>query len=284
MPRSLAALFPGVPRRLERAGRTTWPASSGGSTSATRACGTACASRVRACAHINAFVDGQPATLTTRVGPDAWCTSSPRSRAAAGEVRCRRRSALDARRAACTLETVEQWRAWLEEHHTRPEGVWLVHWKARTGKPAIPYEEAISEALCFGWVDSTYRSIDEERGMLWWSPRRKGSLWARTNKERVARLEAEGRMTPAGRAAVEAAKADGSWTILEPVEDLIVPDDLAAAFDARPGAREHWESFPPTAQRAYLLWVVTARRPETRARRVTESADLIAQGRRFEQR
>ena len=124
--------------------------------------------------------------------------------------------------------TAAEWRAWLAEHHGQPEGVWLVQYKPRTGKPAIDYEDAVCEALCFGWIDSTYRRIDDERGALWWSPRRKGSMWARTNKARVERLEAEGRMTDAGRAAIERAEADGSWTILEPVEDLIVPDDLAA--------------------------------------------------------
>jgi len=182
------------------------------------------------------------------------------------------------------LETIERWRDWLEQHHRRPDGVWLVSWKPRTGKPAIPYEAAIIEALRFGWIDSTYRSLDDERGMLWWSPRRKGSVWARTNKARIARLEAEGRMTEAGRAVVEAARMDGSWTILEPVEDLVVPDDLAVALDARRGARERWDALPPTAKRAYLLWIVTAKREPTRARRVTESADLIRAGKRVEER
>jgi uncharacterized protein YdeI (YjbR/CyaY-like superfamily) len=191
--------------------------------------------------------------------------------------------ALDGREAV-HLETVAEWHAWLAEHHRRRDGVWLVQWKQRTGKPAIPYEQAIEEALCFGWVDSTYRSLDDERGMLWWSPRRKGSLWARSNKERVARLEAGGRMTDAGRAAIVQAKADGSWTILESVEDLIVPGDLATALDTRPGAREHWDSFPPTAKRAFLLWIVTAKREGTRARRVAQSTDLVQQGRRFEER
>ena len=181
-------------------------------------------------------------------------------------------------------ESAEEWHAWLLVNHTRREGVWLVQWKPRTGKPTIPYEQAIEEALCFGWVDSTYRSLDEERGMLWYSPRRKGSLWARSNKERVARLEAEGRMTDSGRAAIERAKADGSWTILESVEDLAVPSDLAVALDLRPGSRARWEAFPPTAQRAYLLWIATAKRDETRARRVTESAELIGEGRRLEER
>lgn len=192
-------------------------------------------------------------------------------------------SALD-RAERLHLETTAEWRDWLGANHARPNGVWLISWKPRTGKPAIPYEEAICEALCFGWVDSTYRSLDEERGMLWYSPRRKGSVWARSNRERVARLEAQGRMTDAGRAAVEQAKADGSWTILEPVEQLLLPDDLAAALDARLGARERWEAFTPTAKRAYLLWVVTAKREATRARRVAETADRVAAGLRYEDR
>jgi uncharacterized protein YdeI (YjbR/CyaY-like superfamily) len=180
--------------------------------------------------------------------------------------------------------TAAEWRRWLAQNHARTQGVWLVQYKPRTGKPAIPYEDAICEALCFGWVDSTYRPLDDERGMLWWSPRRRGSVWARSNKERVARLEADGRMTDAGRAVIEAAKADGSWTILEPVEALTVPDDLAAAFAERPGAIERWEAFTPSAKRPYLLWIVTAKRPETRARRVAETAERVVHGLRYEDR
>ena len=180
--------------------------------------------------------------------------------------------------------TAAEWRAWLAQHHTQQQGVWLVSYKPRTGKPAIDYEDAVCEALCFGWIDATYRRIDEERGALWWSPRRKGSVWARTNKARVERLEAEGRMTDAGRAVIERAKADGSWTILEPVEALIVPDDLAAAFDEHPGAREQWEAFAPTTKRAYLYWIVSAKREPTRAKRVAETASRVALGLRFEER
>jgi uncharacterized protein YdeI (YjbR/CyaY-like superfamily) len=182
------------------------------------------------------------------------------------------------------FEATSEWHDWLVANHAQPRGVWLVQWKPRTGRPAIPYEEAVQEALCYGWIDSTYRSLDDERGMLWYSPRRKGSLWAASNKARVERLEAEGRMTDAGRAAIEAAKADGSWKTLEPVEALIVPDDLAAAFAERPGTNGRWQSLSPTAKRSYLVWVVTAKRDETRARRVRESADLVAQGKRLEER
>ena len=177
--------------------------------------------------------------------------------------------------------TAAEWRTWLATNGDRREGVWLVQYKPRTGKPAIDYEDAVCEALCFGWIDSTYRRIDDERGALWWSPRRKGSMWARTNKARVERLEGEGRMTDAGRVAIERAKADGSWTILEPVEALIVPDDLARAFATRPGAADRWAAFNPTAKRAYLLWIVTAKRAATRRKRVTETADRVAMGLRY---
>ena len=182
------------------------------------------------------------------------------------------------------LETTAQWSAWLADNHARPTGVWLVQWKRRSGRPAIPYEEAVLEALRFGWVDSTYRSVDAERGMLWWSPRRKGSLWARTNRDRIARLEAQGRLEPAGRAAVEAARADGTWTFLDPVEDMIVPDDLAAAFAARAGAADRWEALPPTARRAFLLWICHRPASVNACGPGEEFAELVAAGRRLEER
>ncbi len=183
-----------------------------------------------------------------------------------------------------SFTTAAAWRAWLADNHSRTTGVWLVQYKPRTGKPAIAYEDAIGEALCFGWVDSTYRRLDDERGMLWWSPRRRGSVWSSSNKERVRHLGAEGRMNEAGLAAVAAAKADGSWSILEPVEALLVPDDLATAMAEHPRARPNWDAFTATAKRAYLLWIVTAKRAVTRRRRVLETADRVARGQRFEDR
>ena len=177
-------------------------------------------------------------------------------------------------------ETVEEWRAWLEANHDRPNGVWLVQWKSSTGRPRLTYEEAIVEALAVGWVDSTGGTIDAERSRLWFSPRRRGSGWARTNKERIARLEAEGRLRPAGRRAVEQAMADGSWTLLDSVESLIVPDDLATAFDRRPGARGTWDAFPRSVRHAALAWIAQAKRPETRDRRVEEVASAAAHGER----
>jgi uncharacterized protein YdeI (YjbR/CyaY-like superfamily) len=177
-------------------------------------------------------------------------------------------------------ETRAQWRAWLAEHHATSKGVWLVLWRPRSGRTGPTYEDAILEALCFGWVDSTAAKLDDHRTMLRFSPRKRGSGWARTNKLRVERLLAEGLMTEAGLAKIEEAKRDGSWTMLDAVEALEVPDDLAAAFDGHPGAREHWDQFPRSVRRAVLEWIVQARRPETRARRVTETARLAGRGER----
>jgi uncharacterized protein YdeI (YjbR/CyaY-like superfamily) len=177
-------------------------------------------------------------------------------------------------------ETLADWHDWLAANHGRTDGVWLVSWKRPTGRPRVAYEDAVIEALAWGWIDSKAVNLDDERGMQWFSPRRKGSDWSRSNKERVAKLEAEGRMTPAGRAAIEQAKADGSWTRLDGAEDLIVPDDLAAAFEARPGARERWEAFPRTVKLYALAQIAKAKRPETRRQRVERTADQTARGER----
>jgi uncharacterized protein YdeI (YjbR/CyaY-like superfamily) len=165
------------------------------------------------------------------------------------------------------------WRAWLIANHASTNGVYLLSWRRVSGQTSVSYEDAVEEALCVGWVDSSGRNLDDERSIQWFARRRPRSVWARSNKERVARLTAAGQMLPAGLAVVEEAKRSGMWTILDHVEDLVVPADLAAALDARPPARANWHAFPPSARRAMLQWVVEARRPETRARRIVEIAD-----------
>ncbi len=170
--------------------------------------------------------------------------------------------------------TLADWRAWLTANHTRPDGVWLITYRPGTGKATFSYEQAVEEALCFGWIDGKANKLDDERTMLWYAPRRPGSSWAKTNKARIERLIADGRMTPAGLAKIEAAQADGSWTLLDSVERLEVPDDLAAEFDKFPDARAHFDAFPPSARRMALAWIATAKRPETRAKRVSETARL----------
>lgn len=181
-------------------------------------------------------------------------------------------------------DSLVEWSRWLAQNHERPTGVWLVSWRKSTGRQAFGYEDAVVEALRFGWIDSKGGKVDEERTMLWFAPRRKSSAWSRSNKERIARLEREGRLEAAGRRSVEAAKANGTWTLLDDVEDLVVPEDLAAALDALPGARRSWDAFPPSARRQSLYWIAEAKRPETRSRRVEETARLAAKGERIDQR
>lgn len=179
--------------------------------------------------------------------------------------------------------TVAQWRRWLERHHASSTGVWFVSWRTHTGKRRISYEDAVTEALAFGWIDSKARTLDDDRSVLWFCPRRPTSGWSRSNKTRVERLLAEGRMAPAGQAAIDTAKANGAWELLDAVEDLVVPPDLAAAFDQHEGSAAAWETFPRSAKRALLAWIVQAKRPETRARRVQETAEKAARGERANQ-
>jgi uncharacterized protein YdeI (YjbR/CyaY-like superfamily) len=179
--------------------------------------------------------------------------------------------------------SVAEWRAWLEANHERDAGVWFASYKQATGKPRVDYEAAVTEALAFGWVDSKGRALDAERSLLWFAPRRPGSGWSAPNKARVARLLAEGRMAPAGLAKVEAAQADGSWSLLDGVEALEVPADLAAALAALPPAAEHFAAFPRSVKRSILEWIQLAKKPETRAKRIQETATLAAANRRANQ-
>lgn len=170
----------------------------------------------------------------------------------------------------------DEWRDWLESNHETSKGVWLVSWKKATGKPRLTYDEAVEEALCFGWIDSRPNKLDDERSMLWFTPRNPGSVWSRINKQRIEKLVDTGRIAPAGTALVEAAKRDSSWTSLDRVEDLIVPSDLEEALQASPDAQQYFTSFAPSVKKPLLWWIESAKRPETRARRirrVVESAE-----------
>lgn len=178
------------------------------------------------------------------------------------------------------MESRAQWRAWLTAHAADSPGVWVVTWRRGADRPRVAYEDLVEEALCVGWIDSQARTLDDRRGAQLFTPRRRGSGWARTNKARVARLEAAGLMTEAGQAVVEQARRDGSWTALDAVEALEVPADLAAALDADPAARRHWDGFPPSARRMLLAWVLDAKRSETRLRRIEETVTRAARGER----
>jgi uncharacterized protein YdeI (YjbR/CyaY-like superfamily) len=158
------------------------------------------------------------------------------------------------------------WRAWLAANGTTSAGVWLVY--DRGAGRAFGYEDIVEEALCFGWIDSKGRGLDEARTMLYLAPRKPRSAWSRPNKERVERLIARGLMTDAGLAVIRAAQERGTWTALDDVEAGVEPEDLAAALDADPLARSNWDAFPRSAKRAILEWISQAKRPETRSARV----------------
>jgi len=173
------------------------------------------------------------------------------------------------------------WRRWLEVHHARPAGVWLVSFKKATGKPRVEYEDAVEEALCFGWIDSVVRTIDDERAMQLFSPRKLRSPWSKSNKLRVEKLVAAGLMRAAGLTKIEQAKRDGSWDLYAVAESLEEPADLRTAFAAGPRmAKANWDAFSPSSRRAILWWVHSAKRPETRAQRVATVVREAAQNRR----
>lgn len=166
-------------------------------------------------------------------------------------------------------------RDWLKAYHARAGGVWLVHHK-KASPHYLPMGEIVEECLCWGWVDSLVRGKDGLRAMHWIAPRKPGSSWSRVNKTHVAHAEASGAMTDAGRALIASARADGSWTRLDDVENLVVPTDLAAAMT--PQARANWDSFARSARRGILEWILNAKRPETRAKRIADTAAMAADG------
>ena len=178
------------------------------------------------------------------------------------------------------VETRAQWRTWLELNHATTRGVWLCSWRTATGRPRCAYPEAVEEAICVGWIDSTTTVLDEERGLQLYTPRRAKSPWTRLNRERAADMETRGLMTDAGRAAIAVARSTGWWTISDQVEDLVEPPGLQSALDREPRARAAWDGFPPSARKQMLWWIVSAARDATRADRIARVVAEAAAGRR----
>lgn len=175
------------------------------------------------------------------------------------------------------------WRAWLADNHASSGGLWVATYKKSSGRQTITYDDLVEEALCFGWIDSKPNRLDDDRSLLWLAPRNAKSAWSRPNKERVERMLAAGLMAEAGLRMVELAKESGTWTMLDEVEDLVVPDDLATAFARYAGSRQQWDSFSRSSRRGILEWIVQAKKPETRAARVEETARLAASGEKANQ-
>ena len=173
-----------------------------------------------------------------------------------------------------------QWRRWLAENHDREKnGIWLVFERKKTGSPFLGYDESVEEALCFGWIDSLIKRIDEDQYCRKFTPRKVSSRWSNTNKRRVEKMIKAGRMTEFGLAKIEAAKTSGRWgEEARPVINMDIPQELTDALARRRKAKDFFEHLAPTHRRQFIGWIVTAKRPETRARRLQESVDLLASG------
>lgn len=177
------------------------------------------------------------------------------------------------------VETQEEWRAWLEQNHVSSPGIWLVSWKQATGKPFVPYGDSVDEALCFGWIDSRVNTLDDERAMRLFTRRNPRSPWSRINKDKAVRLMRQARMMESGASIIAAAQSNGSWTVYDEIEDLVVPPDLAAALSHNEAARSHFDNFPPSSKKNILWWIKSARKPETRTARIAKTAELAAKNR-----
>lgn len=171
-------------------------------------------------------------------------------------------------------------RKWLADNGATSDGIWAVTFKKAVPEKYVSTSEIVDACLCYGWVDSLVRSKDAQRTMLYISPRKPRSNWSRVNKEKVARLVAEGEMRQPGDQVIARSKADGSWTALDDVENLIIPADLQAAFDGVPGAEANWQAFPRSVKRGALEILLNAKRPETRSKKIATIVDDSAANKR----
>ncbi len=169
-------------------------------------------------------------------------------------------------------KTKQHWRKWLEKNHIHKDAVWLIHYKQNADKPTIGWSDAVDEALCFGWIDSKGVTIDETSFKKYYCKRKPKSTWSKVNKEKLKQLIAANKMTAAGLACIEIAKQNGSWTILDEVEELIIPKDLSKAFRNNKGSKKYFLSLSKSKQKSLLQWIVLAKQPETRQKRIDEIA------------
>lgn len=168
------------------------------------------------------------------------------------------------------------WREWLSKHHKSEKSVWLKIFKKGSGVKSVKYDSAVNEALCFGWVDSKVNKGDDKFYYQFFAKRNPKSNWSRINKEKVKRLVEQGKMHESGLKMMEIAKSTGTWNALDDVENLIIPSDMKKLFDITPKAFKNWDSFPRSVKRGILEWILNAKRPETRDKRIKETVNLAA--------
>ncbi|PIF47487.1 uncharacterized protein YdeI (YjbR/CyaY-like superfamily) [Chryseobacterium sp. 52] len=169
------------------------------------------------------------------------------------------------------------WRQWLEKNHQSKQSVWLVYYTKKSNLPSITWSEAVDEALCFGWIDSTKKTIDDFSFMQLFSKRKPKSIWSKINKEKIQQLAGSGKITKAGYESVETAKQNGSWTIFDEVEELIIPKDLEIAFEKHHGSKDYFLRLSKSSRKIILGWILLAKRQETRQKRIDEVVESAEQ-------
>jgi uncharacterized protein YdeI (YjbR/CyaY-like superfamily) len=175
------------------------------------------------------------------------------------------------------VKTREEWRKWLEENHSDMQGIWLIYYKKISGKPRIPYNDAVEEALCFGWIDGKIKRVNDDYYIQWFTPRRPGSQWSKLNICRVQKLIKEGQMRPEGLAAYEKVTKKPELIYDINTEDsMLVPDDLINALKKNVEAYNNFINFPPSSRKLYILWLNNAKREETRQGRLVKIVDRSA--------
>ena len=177
----------------------------------------------------------------------------------------------------------QEWRAWLSENHDKePKGIWVIYYKGNTSSSSLTYDESVEEALCFGWIDSVIKKIDEEKYCRKFTPRRKGSNWSALNKKRIRKMIEAGLMTEHGLSKIEEAKKDGTWDVdSTPQVGLEISETLVLAFEEHEQARLFFETLATTERKRYIWWVSSAKRPETKAKRLEESIELLSSGQKL---
>lgn len=175
------------------------------------------------------------------------------------------------------------WRAWLKENHETAQNVWLIIYKKQSSTPSVYYEEAVDEALCFGWIDSAIKKNDDASYLQFFAKRNPKSNWSKVNKAKVAKLIAEGLMTEAGQKMITIAEETGTWTALDEVESLTLPTDLASALEFNHTAKDYFESFPRSVKRGILEWLFNAKQDSTRQKRIHEIVTLAEKNERANQ-
>ncbi|MBU2914243.1 MULTISPECIES: YdeI/OmpD-associated family protein [Reichenbachiella] len=174
----------------------------------------------------------------------------------------------------------QEWRQWLQTNHVDKDAVWLIFYKKKAQIPTITWSQSVDEALCFGWIDSVKKTIDETKYIQYFSKRKANSIWSKINKDKVELLIKEGLMTDAGLQCIEIAKQNGSWTILDEVENLAIPKDLDQELKKTTGAMDYFLSLSKSARKSLLQWVILAKRPETRQKRITDIVESAGQKRK----